>query len=92
MDLVIPWGQARPLDVDLLEHDLEYSMGLRSIGMFNDEFGLSVGQDGIQVAEAVSCDRYRRTTRFVDLAVSASIRLKMMGCSSCRFSSRDQFN
>lgn len=87
MDLVITWGQARSLDVDLLEHDLEYSIGLK----IHDGFGLSVGQDGIQVAEAVSCDRYRRTTRFVDLAVSASIRLKMMGCSSCRFSSRDQF-
>ena len=44
-------NQARPLDVDLLEHDLEYPMGLRSIAMFNDGFGLSVGQDGIKVAE-----------------------------------------
>ena len=59
--------------------------------MFNDGFSLSVGQDGIKVAEAVSLDRYRRTTRFVDPAVSASIRLKMMECSSYRFSSRDQF-
>ena len=30
-------NQARPLDVDLLEHDLEYPMGLRSIAMFNDD-------------------------------------------------------
>lgn len=54
MDLVITWGQARPLDVDLLEHDLEYPWGLRSIAMFNDGFGLSVGQDGIKVAEVDS--------------------------------------